>query len=56
MKLKYVILILFILVVLMVHDPKRTTAEITTGEQGAAGAGSAVFGGFFTAPSKKKVG
>lgn len=51
-----IILVLFVFVVLMVRNPKKTTAQITTGEQAAAGVGSAVMGGFFTAPSHKKGG
>lgn len=47
-------LVLFLFIVLMVKDSKKTTAQITTGEQAAVGVGSAVMGGFFTAPAAKK--
>lgn len=49
-------LVLFLFVILMVKDPKKTTAQITTGEQAAVGVGSAVMGGFFTSPTTKKGG
>lgn len=51
-----VILVLFVLVVLMVAHPQKTTTQITTGEQGAVDVGSAVFGGFFTPRRKRKGG
>ena len=53
MKTEHVILlVLFLFVILMVRDPKKTTAQITTGEQAATGVGGAIMGGFFTAPKK----
>jgi hypothetical protein len=56
MKLKWMIVILLLFVVLMVHDPKKTTLEITTGEEAIIGTGGAVLGGLFTAPTHKKAG
>jgi len=52
----WLILILFVVVVLMIRDPKQTTARITTGEGAAVGATDAIVGGFFTAPGHKKSG
>ena len=53
MKTEHVLLlVLFFLVVLMVRNPKKTTAQITTGEQAFVGVGSGVMAGFFTAPKK----
>jgi hypothetical protein len=49
---RYVFIVLILLVILMVKNPKKTTAQITTGEGAAAGVGSAVMAGFFTAPKK----
>ena len=47
-------LVVFFLVILMVADSKKTTAQITTGEHAAVGVGSAVMSGFFSAPTGKK--
>lgn len=40
-------IVLLLLVILMVQNPKRTTAEITNGERGLFGVGGAAIGGAF---------
>jgi hypothetical protein len=50
---RYLVIVLVLLVILMVRSPKKTTAQITTGEGAAVGVGSAVMSGFFTAPKGK---
>lgn len=48
-------IVLFLLVVLMVRNPNRTTAEITNGERGLFGvAGAGIGGAFGGTPTKAK--
>lgn len=50
-------IVLLFLVILMVHNPQRTTAEITNGEHGLFGvAGAGLGGAFGTSTSKKRKG
>jgi hypothetical protein len=49
---RYLVIVLVLLVILMVKSPKKTTAQITTGEGAAVGVGSAVMAGFFTPPKR----
>lgn len=54
MKHSTLLLILLLLVILMAKNPKRTTSQITVGENAAAKVAGAALGGIFTAPSKGK--
>lgn len=56
MKSHTLVIIILVLVILMVHQPKRTTARVQAGEQGAIDLGGAVLGGFFTPPAHGKKG
>lgn len=53
MKTSHVIIIVLILLAIMARNPKRTTAQITTGENAAAHLGGAVLGGLFPANTGK---
>lgn len=54
MKDSHIILIILIVVILMARNPKKTTSEITVGENAAEKVAGAIFGGLFAAPSKGK--
>lgn len=54
MKTSTVLIILLILVVLMVHKPSQTTAQITDGEDALVKVTGAAAQGLFGAPTKAK--
>lgn len=54
MKTEHILVLVLVLVVaLMVRNPKKTTAQITNGENAAVGIGGAVIGGILSPPGKK---
>lgn len=55
MKTEHVLILVLVLVVaLMVRNPKKTTAQITTGEHAAIDIGGAVIGGVLTPPKRAR--